>query len=264
LRGALQRGELSLQYQPQFDVLTGGVSGMEALLRWTNDELGRVDPSDFIPVAEETGLILEIGEWVMRTACLQAKAWYDEGLPRVRMAVNVSGQQFSRKDFPALVESILKETGIEAAMLELEITESVVMMDEEASERAFAQLKTLGVSLAIDDFGIGYSSFGRLRHFSVNRLKIDRSFVTSLLECIDDRTIASAIIAMSRSLRIRVTAEGVENFPQLAFLQEQACHDAQGYLFSPPLNANDALTLMRRAAEASDGSRSARLRAIVP
>lgn len=264
LRGALQRGELSLQYQPQFDVLTGGVSGMEALLRWTNDELGRVDPSDFIPVAEETGLILEIGEWVMRTACLQAKAWYDEGLPRVRMAVNVSGQQFSRKDFPALVESILKETGIEAAMLELEITESVVMLDEEASERAFAQLKTLGVSLAIDDFGIGYSSFGRLRHFSVNRLKIDRSFVTSLLECIDDRTIASAIIAMSRSLRIRVTAEGVENFPQLAFLQEQACHDAQGYLFSPPLNANDALTLMRRAAEASDGSRSARLRAIVP
>lgn len=263
LRDALQRGELSLQYQPQFDVVTGGISGMEALLRWNNDELGRIEPVDFIPVAEETGLILEIGDWVMRTACLQAKAWHDQGLPMVRMAVNVSGRQFSREDFPARVESIIKETGIEAAMLELEITESVVMMDERASERTFAQLKSIGVSLAIDDFGIGYSSFGRLRHFSVNRLKIDRSFVTSLLECTDDRAIASAIIAMSRSLRISVTAEGVENFPQLAFLQEQACHDAQGYLFSPPLSASDAFALMRRAADASDGSRSARLRAIV-
>jgi diguanylate cyclase (GGDEF)-like protein len=263
LRGALARGELFLQYQPQFDVLTGAVSGMEALLRWSNPELGSVAPADFIPVAEETGMILAIGEWAMRTACLQAKAWHDQGLPKVRMAVNVSGQQFSRKDFPQRVAAIIQETGIDAAMLELEITESVVMMDEDASERAFAQLKALGVSLAIDDFGIGYSSFGRLRHFSVNRLKIDRSFVTRLLECTDDRAIASAIIGMSRSLRISVTAEGVENFPQLVFLQEQACHDAQGHLFSPPLDVGDALELMRRALEMADGSRSARLRAFV-
>jgi len=263
LRGALERGEFSLQYQPQFDVLTSRVSGMEALLRWTNDELGAVAPVDFIPVAEETGLILEIGEWVLRGACLQAKAWRDEGLPVVRMAVNVSGQQFLLKDFPLRVEAIINETGIEPAMLELEITESVVMKDEDASERTFAQLKALGVSLAIDDFGTGYSSFGRLRHFSVNRLKIDRSFVTSLVDCNDDRAIAGAIIAMSRSLRISVTAEGVENFPQLAFLQEQACQDAQGYLFSRPLTSSEAREFLRRAAEASDASRSARLRAIV-
>jgi diguanylate cyclase (GGDEF)-like protein len=263
LRGALQRGELSLNYQPQFDVLTGGVSGMEALLRWRNAELGNVPPADFIPVAEATGLILEIGEWTLRNACLQAKAWRDEGLPAVRMAVNVSGQQFALKDFAARVAAIIEETGIDAAMLELEITESVVMTDEGASERNFAALKALGVSLAIDDFGTGYSSFGRLRYFSVSRLKIDRSFVTSLVECTDDRAIASAIIAMSRSLRISVTAEGVENFPQLAFLQEQACQEAQGYLLSPPLTSSEALAFLRRAAEASDASRTARLRAIV-
>jgi|GEM_PF-512457 len=263
LRGALQGGELYLQYQPQFDVLTGGVSGMEALLRWTNPDLGPIDPGEFIPVAEETGLILDIGDWAIRSACLQAKAWSEQGLPPIRMAVNVSGQQFSRKDFPARVEAIIRETGIDPAMLELEITESVVMTDEQASELAFAQLRVLGVSLAIDDFGIGYSSFGRLRHFSVNRLKIDRSFVTSLIDCTDDRAIAGAIIAMSRSLRISVTAEGVENYPQLAFLQEHACHDAQGYLFSPPLDAGDAFDLMRRASDAAAGSRSERFRAIV-
>jgi diguanylate cyclase (GGDEF)-like protein len=169
LRGALDRGEFTLHYQPQFDVRTGGVSGMEALLRWTNDELGVVSPAEFIPVAEETGLILSIGEWVLRTACVQAKTWSDEGLPVTRMAVNVSGQQFVLKDFPQLVSSIIKETGIEASMLELEITESVVMKDEAWAEQALAQLKELGVMLAIDDFGTGYSSFGRLRHFAVNR-----------------------------------------------------------------------------------------------
>jgi diguanylate cyclase len=263
LHGALERGEFSLQYQPLFDVVTGGISGMEALLRWNNDELGSVSPLEFIPVAEETALILDIGEWVMRTACKQATAWRSAGLPAVRMAVNVSGRQFTLREFPAIVESIVKETGIDPAMLELEITESVVMKDEEASERTFAKLKELGVSLAIDDFGIGYSSFGRLQHFSVNRLKIDRSFVTKLVECNDDRAIATAIIAMSRSLRISVTAEGVENFPQLAFLQEQECQEAQGYLFSRPLLPADAQALLRRAANATDTSRSARLRSIV-
>jgi len=266
LRGALERGELFLHYQPQFDIIRGGISGMEALLRWTNEELGSVPPTLFIPVAEETGLILGIGEWVLRTACLQAKAWRDQGLPPIRMAVNVSGLQFARNDFPALVESIIRETGIEPSMLELEITESVVMMDEAASERAFSQLKALGVSLAIDDFGTGYSSFGRLKQLSVNRLKIDRSFVTSLVECNDDRAIASAIIAMSRSLRISVTAEGVESFPQLAFLQEQTCQDAQGFFLSMPLTAEAATALLQRAqtaAEAADTSRTGRLRAIV-
>lgn len=263
LRGALERGEFALHYQPQFDVSTGGVSGMEALLRWTNDELGVVPPMEFIPVAEETGLILPIGEWVLRTACGQAKAWLDEGLPVTRMAINVSGQQFALREFPSIVASIVKETGIAASMLELEITESVVMKDEAWAESALRQLKDLGVQLAIDDFGTGYSSFGRLRHFAVDRLKIDRSFITSLIECSDDRAIAAAIIAMSRSLRISVTAEGVESFPQLLFLQENDCQEAQGFLFSRALPAADAHKLLRRAAETSVGTRTQRLRHLI-
>jgi diguanylate cyclase len=263
LRGALDRGEFTLHYQPQFDVRTGGVSGMEALLRWTNEELGVVPPAEFIPVAEETGLILSIGEWVLRNACQQAKIWVDEGLPVARMAVNVSGQQFILRDFPQLVAAIIKETGIAASMLELEITESVVMKDEAWAEQALAQLKELGVMLAIDDFGTGYSSFGRLRHFAVDRLKIDRSFMTSLIDCSDDRAIAAAIIAMSRSLRINVTAEGVESFPQLLFLQEHDCHEAQGFLFSRALPAADAHKLLCRAAEATAGTRTQRLRSLI-
>jgi diguanylate cyclase len=263
LRGALERGEFTLHYQPQFDVRTGGVSGMEALLRWTNEELGVVPPTEFIPVAEETGLILSIGEWVLRTACAQTKAWVDEGLPVTRMAVNVSGQQFVLKDFPRLVADIIKEAGIEPSMLELEITESVVMKDEAWAETALAQLKELGVMLAIDDFGTGYSSFGRLRHFAVDRLKIDRSFMTSLIDCSDDRAIAAAIIAMSRSMRISVTAEGVESFPQLLFLQEHDCHEAQGFLFSRALPAADAQKLLRRAAETTAGTRTQRLRSLI-
>jgi len=263
LRGALERGEFSLYYQPQFDVSTGAVSGVEALLRWTNDELGSVAPIDFIPVAEETGLILTIGEWVLRTACRQAKAWLDEGIPVARMAVNVSGQQFVLKDFPDTVASIIEETGIKASMLELEITESVVMKDEAWAEIGLRQLKELGVLLAIDDFGTGYSSFGRLRHFAVDRLKIDQSFMTSLIDCSDDRAIAAAIIAMSRSLRISVTAEGVETFPQLLFLQEHACHEAQGFLFSRALPAAEARKLLKRAAETADGTRTQRLRSLI-
>jgi diguanylate cyclase len=263
LRGALERGEFTLHYQPQFDVRTGGISGMEALLRWTNDELGVVPPVEFIPVAEETGLILSIGEWVLRTACQQAKVWVDEGLPVARMAVNVSGQQFVLKDFPQLVASIIKETGIAPSMLELEITESVVMKDEAWAEQALSQLKEQGVMLAIDDFGTGYSSFGRLRHFAVDRLKIDRSFMTSLIDCSDDRAIAAAIIEMSRSLRINVTAEGVESFPQLLFLQEHDCHEAQGFLFSRALPAADAHKLLCRAAESTAGTRTQRLRSLI-
>jgi EAL domain-containing protein (putative c-di-GMP-specific phosphodiesterase class I) len=259
----LERGEFSLQYQPQFDVRTGQLSGMEALLRWTNEELGSIAPLEFIPVAEETGLILSIGEWVLRTACRQAKAWSDEGLPVVRMAVNVSGQQFMLQEFPQLVACVIKETGIQASMLELEITESVVMKDEAWAEQALVQLKELGVLLAIDDFGTGYSSFGRLRNFAVDRLKIDRSFMTSLIECSDDRAITAAIIAMSRSLRISVTAEGVESFPQLLFLQEHECQEAQGFLFSRALPASEAHKLLTRAAETTQGTRTQRLRKLI-
>jgi diguanylate cyclase (GGDEF)-like protein len=263
LRGALERGEFALHYQPQFDVSTGAVAGMEALLRWTNDDLGAVTPAEFIPVAEETGLILPIGEWVLRTACRQAKAWLDEGLPFGRIAVNVSGQQFILKAFSATVAAVIAETGLPPSMLELEITESVVMKDEAWAEVALSQLKGLGVQLAIDDFGTGYSSFGRLRHFAVDRLKIDQSFMTSLLDCSDDRAIAAGIIAMSRSLRINVTAEGVESLPQLLFLQEHDCHEAQGFLFSRALPATDAHKLLCRAADTASGTRTQRLRSLI-
>jgi diguanylate cyclase (GGDEF)-like protein len=263
LRGALERGEFSLDYQPQFDVRTGTLSGLEALLRWKSDTLGSVPPGEFIPIAEETGLILPIGEWVLRTACTQAKRWHDEGLPVGRIAVNVSGRQFGLADFPDQVAAILRETGLEASQLELEVTESVVMSDESWSEKALSQLKALGLTLAIDDFGTGYSSFGRLRHFAVDRLKIDRSFVTRINDCGDDRAIAAAIITMSRSLRINVTAEGVENLPQLLFLQQHECQEAQGFLLSKALGAADAHTLLKRVADLSDGSRSQRLKALL-
>jgi diguanylate cyclase (GGDEF)-like protein len=263
LRGALDRGEFSLHYQPQFDVGAGTVSGMEALLRWKNEDLGQVPPTEFIPIAEETGLMLPIGSWVLREACRQAKAWHDEGLPVMRMAVNVSAPQFALKEFPSLVAEVIQETGIEPSMLELEITESVVIKDEVWAEQALAQLKALGVMLAIDDFGTGYSSFGRLRNYAVDRLKIDQSFMTSLVDCSDDRAIAAAIIAMSRSLHINVTAEGVENFPQLLFLQEHACQEAQGFLFSRPLPATDARALLKRAAENNSGTRTQRLRSLI-
>jgi diguanylate cyclase (GGDEF)-like protein len=263
LRGALERGEFTLQYQPQFDVGTGAVSGMEALLRWTHPELGAVTPNEFIPIAEETGLILSIGEWVLRAACTQAKDWVDAGLPMTRMAVNVSGQQFALTDFPATVAAIIADTGIEPSMLELEITESVVMRDEEWAERALRRLKELGVLLAIDDFGTGHSSFGRLRHFAVDRLKIDRSFMTSLTDCSNDRAIAAGIIGMSRSLRISVTAEGVESFAQLMFLQENQCQEAQGFLFSRALTPDDAHQLLRRAAELASSSRTQRLKSLI-
>ena len=262
LRGALERNEFTLQFQPQFDVRAGTVSGVEALLRWTNAELGAVSPVEFIPVAEETGLILPIGEFVLRGACQQAQAWRAEGLPLQRMAVNVSAREFALAEYPKMVAAILQETGLDPAVLELEITESVVMQDEKWAETAINELKALGVSLAIDDFGTGYSSFGRLRNFAVDRLKIDRSFVTSIGDGTDDRAIAAAIIAMSRSLHIDVTAEGVENFPQLAFLQEQDCKDAQGFLLSRPLHADAARELLRRVHEAGDASRTQRLKVI--
>jgi diguanylate cyclase (GGDEF)-like protein len=263
LRGALQRNEFSLNYQPLFDIRTGHISGMEALLRWTNEQLGVVPPSEFISVAEESGLILPIGQWVLRSACAQAKAWHDEGLPQIRMSVNVSGQQFALPEFPDQVGEILRDTGLDASKLELEITETLIMNDETWAEQAINRLKALGVALAIDDFGTGYSSLARLRRFAVNRLKIDRSFVTSLNECSDDRAIASAIIAMSRSLRIDVTAEGVENISQLMFLQEHQCHEAQGYLLGEALPAAGAVEVLRRVGAVVEGTRTQRLKALI-
>ena len=260
LRGALERGELSLHYQPQIDMSTGDIAGMEALLRWTNDELGVVPPMDFIPIAEATGLIIPIGEWVLRTACAQARNWHDEGLAVKRIAVNIAGRQFAMPNFVDLVSSILAETGLEHGMLELEITESMVMTDEKRSERLLAELHAIGVSVAIDDFGTGYSNFQRLQNLPIDRLKMDRSFVRDLSETADDGAIAAAIISVARALKVGIVAEGVESFAQLRFLQDHMCNQAQGFLLSRALPAGEARLLLQRATEQFDGSRTQRIK----
>ncbi len=260
LRGALERGELSLHYQPQIEMSTGEVAGMEALLRWTNEELGVVPPMDFVPIAEATGLIIPIGEWVLRTACVQARKWHDEGLAVKRIAVNIAGQQFAMPNFVELVANILSEAGLEKGMLELEITESMVMMDEKRSEKVLLELRALGVSVAIDDFGTGYSNFQRLQHLPIDRLKMDRSFVRDLSESADDGAIAAAIISVARALKVGVVAEGVESFSQLRFLQDHACNQAQGFLLSRALPAGEARLLLQRATEQFDGSRTQRIK----
>ena len=263
LREAIAKNELSLQFQPQFDLRTGLISSMEALLRWKNAELGAVSPSDFIPIAEETGQILPIGEWVLRTACAQVKAWHDEGLPLVRMAVNVSALQLSRRDFPEVVRSVLHETGLRPELLELEITESAIMQNEAWTTEVFKELKKIGVEIAIDDFGTGYSSFSRLKEFPIDRLKIDRSFVQDLHNKGDDQAIASAIIAMAKTLRLEVVAEGVEEYAQLMVLQDQRCTLAQGFLLGRPLPANEARLLLLRSADKADGTRTQRFKRLI-
>jgi diguanylate cyclase (GGDEF)-like protein len=260
LRGALERGELSLHYQPQIEMATGEIAGMEALLRWTNAELGVVPPMDFIPIAEDCGLIIPIGEWVLRTACAQARQWHDDGLAVKRIAVNIAGQQFSMPNFVELVKNILAETGLDHGMLELEITESMVLLDEKRSAKILTDLHEIGVSVAIDDFGTGYSNFQRLQNFAIDRLKMDRSFVQDLSESADDGAIAAAIISVAKALKVGVVAEGVESFAQLRFLQDHLCNQAQGFLMSRALPANEARLLLQRAAEQFDGSRTQRIR----
>ena len=262
LRNALARNELSLHYQPQVNLGSGLVSGLEALLRWTNVELGSVPPGDFIPIAEETGLILPIGEWVLRTACKQAKAWHDEGLQAGRIAVNVSSMQLAQRNFASMVETVLRDTGLPPELLELEVTESLVMQDEVRAQQIFTELKQIGVSIAIDDFGTGYSNFGRLRGLSVDRLKIDRSFVNGMHNNPDDRALVSAMIKMAQTIGIEVIAEGVEDYSQLLQLQDEHCDQAQGFLLSRPLPVADAREFLKRLAESQETGRTVRLREI--
>jgi diguanylate cyclase (GGDEF)-like protein len=260
LSGAIAGNELSLRFQPQFALGTGLIVGMEALLRWTNVELGQVPPLDFIPVAEETGMILPIGEWVLRAACTQAKAWHDEGLSAVRIAVNVSGLQLAQRSFPGLVAAVLRDTGLLPATLELEITESVIMVNEDWTRQVLGELKAIGVQISIDDFGTGYSSLGRLREFPIDRLKIDGSFIRRVQNNGEDRVIAATIIAMAKTLNLEVVAEGVEDLAQLLFLQEESCTLVQGFFLSPPLTATESGQLLRRLAREFDGTRTERLR----
>ena len=253
LRGAITRGELMLHYQPLVDVKSGQITGMEALLRWNHPELGLVPPMEFIPLAEDTGLIISIGEWVLRTACAQTCAWQEAGLPPLRLAVNLSARQF-QKNLVDTVASILKDTGLEPRYLELELTETVVMQNPEMAVATLDTLDQMGVRLSIDDFGTGYSSLSYLKRFPIDTLKIDRSFVRDIPGSADDKVITTAIINLAHSLGIQVVAEGVESLAQLTFLQDQHCDVMQGYYFSKPLSVEAFEQLMREHSSGRPGT----------
>ena len=244
LRLALEKQQFILYYQPKVNLNTGQITGVEALLRWQHDEWGEVVPDIFVPVAEDTGLIIPIGRWVLRQACMQAKIWQDAGLQEITLAINISAQEFLQKDFVAGVRAILIETGLAAHFLELEITESVLMRDAECSKNILQQLKKMGIKLAVDDFGTGYSSLSYLQRFPIDVLKIDQSFVQNIESAQDDGIIVSAIISMGNSLKLKVVAEGVETPRQLAFLKARHCEEGQGYFFSHPLIAENFAALL--------------------
>jgi EAL domain-containing protein (putative c-di-GMP-specific phosphodiesterase class I) len=244
---ALERSELYLVYQPQVDIRTGDVSGLEALLRWNHPEMGLVPPNKFIGVAESSGLIVPIGEWVLRTACAQARKWQDAGLPAVPVAVNVSAIQMRQQGFCELIRRVLADTGLRPEFLELELTEGLLLANRDVVSTLIQELREMGVKLTIDDFGTGYSSLGYLRQFKVNRLKIDRSFVRDIPVNADDAAITTAIINMARALNLDVLAEGVETAEQLDFLRAQNCYSIQGYYFSKPVAVEQIVEHMQAA-----------------
>jgi EAL domain-containing protein (putative c-di-GMP-specific phosphodiesterase class I) len=235
LRRALELEQFEVHYQPQVSLQNGTISGAEALLRWTDAELGAVPPSEFIPVAEDSGLILPIGEWVLRQAVRQAKAWMASGQPPLVIAVNLSAVQFRHADLPSLVTRILDEEGLPPEYLELELTEGVAMRDPQGAIATMNNLHQRGVRMSIDDFGTGYSSLSHLKKFKVYKLKIDQSFVRDICTDPEDRAIVGAIIHMAKSLGLQTIAEGVETAGQLAYLREQGCDEMQGYHYSRPL-----------------------------
>jgi EAL domain-containing protein (putative c-di-GMP-specific phosphodiesterase class I) len=245
LRLALEKRELFLLYQPQMEIATGRITGLEALLRWQHPELGLVPPDKFIRIAENCGLIVPIGEWVLRTACRQAQKWQDEGLPAVSIAVNISAVQFRQEDFCKLIKRVLHETGLAPRYLDLELTESLLLANGDMTFSVLQELKALGLTLAIDDFGTGYSSFSYLRQFQVSKLKIDRSFIRDVAANPDDAAITTAIISMAKSLNLKVIAEGVENEGQMLFLRAHQCDEIQGYYLSKPLAVDEAADKLR-------------------
>jgi diguanylate cyclase (GGDEF)-like protein/PAS domain S-box-containing protein len=253
LRGALERNEFVLHYQPKFDLASRRIVGMEALLRWQHPVNGLMPPAQFIPVAEETGLIVPIGEWVLRTACAQSKSWRERGLPPLRIAVNLSPRQFAHEHLLQDVERILGESGMELAALELEITESMVMHNPERAATLLGQLKNAGAIVAIDDFGTGYSSLSYLKRFPIDTLKIDRSFIKDLPLDAEDAAITRAIVVMAHSLGLKVVAEGVESVGQAEFLRALGCDEAQGYYFCKPVPAHELARLVLEGAGSGRG-----------
>jgi EAL domain-containing protein (putative c-di-GMP-specific phosphodiesterase class I) len=244
LRSALQRQEFALHYQPKVNLKTGEITGAEALLRWTHPVRGSISPADFIPVAEDCGLILPIGRWVLQEACKQARSWLDVGLPLATMAVNISSMEFRDDNFLESVFATLSDAGLDPKCLELELTESVLMKRAESAASVLKTLRASGVQIAVDDFGTGYSSLSYLRKFPIDALKIDQSFVRQIMTAPDDATIVTAIISMGRSLNLRVVAEGVETQGELEFLQTRQCDEAQGYYFSRPVLAQQFAMLL--------------------
>jgi diguanylate cyclase (GGDEF)-like protein len=235
LRKALSRDEFRLVYQPKVDLINGRITAMEALIRWDHPELGLIKPDDFIPLAEETGLILSIGDWVLERACRQNVEWCNQGLASMKVAVNISGYQLQQADFVTRLEAIVSKTGMPFDQLEIEITESVIMQNPDFTIQVLNEVQSRGIHISVDDFGTGYSSLAHLKRFSVNTLKIDKSFVRDVESNQTDAAITSAIIAMGNSLNLRVIAEGVETEGQYAFLQKAMCDEIQGYLISRPI-----------------------------
>ncbi len=242
LRRALEQKELYLVYQPKVELKTGHIVGLEALLRWNSRELGHVSPAEFIPLAEETGLIVPIGEYVLRSACEQSRAWQEQGYAPICIAVNISARQFLTSDLAGTVQRILHETRLDGRLLELEITESLLIQNTESIVQMLYKIKSMGVQISIDDFGTGYSSLSYLKRFPVDRLKIDQSFIRDLTWDSDNAEIATAIISMGHSLRLKVIAEGVETEEQKQFLFERRCDEMQGFLLSKPLVSKDIVS----------------------
>jgi diguanylate cyclase (GGDEF)-like protein len=256
LRKVIDRGELHLVYQPRLALPTSRITGVEALLRWTSDEHGEIPPAEFIPLAEESGLILEIGEWVLREACLTLRRWRQHGLAGLSMAVNMSVLQLLRGNFPEVVRRVLADTGVPPDALELELTESVLMANASQAASRLQAFREIGVSLAIDDFGTGYSSLAYLKRLPITTIKIDKEFIGDLSCDPDDAAITSTVIAMAHSLGLNVVAEGVETEAQMQFLRAQGCDEVQGFRVSPPLDAHACLAFIRQWAQ-SPGHRVA-------
>ncbi len=243
---ALQREEFVLHFQPQVNLRSGGIIGLEALLRWQSPELGLVPPMEFIPVAEESNLIADIGKWVLEKTCATLRAWQDAGVPVVPVAVNIAASQFARQDFDTTVADALGRHGIDPGLLELELTESLSMGDPMGSIALMQRLRAIGISLAIDDFGTGYSNLSYLKRFPVDRLKIDKSFTSGLASNTEDHAIVTAVISLAHSLGLKAIAEGVESEDQLRLLVAEGCDEIQGYFFSRPLPEAAAREMLLR------------------
>ena len=239
LRGALEREEFTLHYQPILDAESGEIVAAEALVRWIDADRGMIPPDEFVPVAEETGLIVPLGQWVFRTACAQAQKWKEEFGRPIRIGINVSGYQIREPGMLEMVRDAIAESGVDPGHVEIELTESTIMQDDALTVSTLGELRAMGIGLALDDFGTGYSSLSYLRRFTIDRVKIDRSFVNDLPDNPDDVALTSAIIAMAHGLRLSVVAEGVETARQALFLSQRGCDEVQGYLFGRPCPPED-------------------------